>query len=328
MILAIRLQQLLHTMQRQFRETVEPSHRWLLLIHQIPPHPSSVRVKAWRRLQRLGAVAVKNSVYVLPAPDTAREDFEWVLREIVDAGGDAVLCEAALAGGLTDDEVEDLFRAARGADWARLADEARALGAAHAGADPPTAEVEMLKRRAQEVAAIDFFGAPGRREAEAAVAALDAPRGMAGSASIAAEALRGLTWVTRQDVHVDRIATAWLVRRFVDPDARFRFVAGRRHRPAEGEVRFDMFEGEITHEGGRCTFEVLLDRLGVDDPALRAVAEIVHEVDLKDGRFARPETAGVERLVAGICRAHADDETRLARGAAALDDLYEGLRAD
>jgi hypothetical protein len=309
---------------------MELSHRWLLLIHQIPPHPSSVRVKAWRRLQRLGAVAVKNSVYVLPATEAAREDFEWVLREITDGGGDAVLCEATLAGGLSDDEVEDLFRAARGADYARLAEEARALAAAHAGVDPPAPEVGMLKRRMQEIAAIDFFGAPGRREAEAAVAALDARAGRmaAETASVAAGALRGMTWVTRRDVHVDRIATAWLVRRFVDPDARFRFVPGRRHRPAEGEVRFDMFEGELTHQGGRCTFEVLLDRLGLDDPALRAVAEIVHEVDLKDGRFARPEAAGVERLVAGIARAHADDHTRLARGAAALDDLYEGLRAE
>src|SRR5215217_2181618 len=95
--------------------------RWLLLIHQIPPRPSSVRVKVWRRLQRLGAVAVKNSVYVLPATEEAREDFEWVLREIADAGGDAVLCEATLAGGLSDEEVEDLFRAARAADYARLA---------------------------------------------------------------------------------------------------------------------------------------------------------------------------------------------------------------
>jgi hypothetical protein len=306
------------------------SPRWLLLIHQIPPQPSSFRVKVWRRLQRLGAVAVKNSVYVLPATEEAREDFEWVLREITDGGGDAVLCEAALAGGLTDEEVEALFREARGADYARLAEEARALAAARAGTEPgarPAAEVEMLKRRLRETVAIDFFAAPGRREAEAAVAALE-ESGDQGSMrrSTAADALRGKTWVTRRDVHVDRIASAWLVRRWVDPDARFRFVSGRRHRPAEGEVRFDMFEGELTHEGDRCTFEVLLDRLGLDDPALRAIAEIVHDVDLKDGKFGRPEAPGVERLVDGIARAHGDDETRLARGAAVLDDLYESFR--
>ena len=182
-------------------------------------------------------------------------------------------------------------------------------------------------RRDLEIA-IDFFAAPGRREAEAAVAALEEPAWgtPAGRASMAAGALRGKTWVTRRDVHVDRIASAWLIRRFVDAKAGIRFVAGRRHRPAEGEVRFDMFEGEFTHEGDRCTFEVLVDRLGLDDPALRALAEIVHDVDLKDGKFSRPEAPGVERLIDGITRAHATDEARVVRGAAALDDLYESFR--
>jgi hypothetical protein len=306
--------------------------RWLLLIHQIPPRPSSVRVKVWRRLQRLGAVAMKNSVYVLPATDDAREDLEWVLREITDGGGDAVLCEAALAGGLTDEEVEDLFREARRADYERLAEEARAVAVARAreAAEPdapPPPELDALRRRLRETVALDFFGAPGRREAESAVAALEpAGPGAAGS-SVAAGELRGRTWVTRRDVHVDRIASAWLIRRFVDPEARFRFAAGRRHRPAEREVRFDMFEGEFTHEGDRCTLEVLVERLGLDDPALRALAEIVHDVDLKDGKFGRPEAPGIERLIDGIARAHADDEARLARGAAAFDDLYESFSA-
>lgn len=303
---------------------------WLLLIHQIPPRPSSLRVKVWRRLQRLGAVAVKNSVYVLPATDEAREDFEWVLREIADAGGDAMLCEAVLCGGLSDEEVEDLFRAARAADYARLAEEARAFGEIRAGTEPaaPSTEAELLRRRLQETVAIDFFAAPGRREAEAALDALEEPKWgtAAGRASMAAGALLGKTWVTRRDVHVDRIGSAWLIRRFVDAEAGFRFVAGRRHRPAEGEVRFDMFEGEFTHEGDRCTFEVLVDRLRLDDPALRALAEIVHDVDLKDDKFGRPEAPGVERLIDGITRAHATDETRLARGAAVLDDLYESFR--
>src|SRR5688500_11206729 len=127
--------------------------RWLLLIHQIPPTPSSVRVKVWRRLQRLGAVSMKNSVYVLPASDEAREDLEWVLREITDGGGDAVLCEAALAGGLTDDEVEDLFREARRADYERLAEEARSVALAREAAEPdasPPPELDVLRRRLRE----------------------------------------------------------------------------------------------------------------------------------------------------------------------------------
>ena len=129
--------------------------------------------------------------------------------------------------------------------------------------------------------------------------------------------------MTRRDVHVDRIASAWLIRRFIDPDARFRFVAEARYRPAPGEVRFDMYEAEFTHQGDRCTFEVLLERTGLeDDAALAAVAEVVHDIDLKDGKFGRPETPGIELLLAGLARAEPDDGRRLERGAALFDALY------
>src|SRR3990170_8900648 len=101
--------------------------RWLLLIHQIPPKPNYFRVKIWRRLQRLGAVAVKNSIYVLPKSDQAQEDFQWVLREIVEGGGEATLCEARLVEGLTDEQIEELFRSARSADYQQISDECRQI---------------------------------------------------------------------------------------------------------------------------------------------------------------------------------------------------------
>jgi hypothetical protein len=100
---------------------------WLLLIHQIPPKPNYLRVKIWRRLQRLGAVAIKNSVYALPNNDQTQEDFQWVLREIIEGGGDGTLCEARLIDGVTDDQVEALFQSARDADYAQIADDARFL---------------------------------------------------------------------------------------------------------------------------------------------------------------------------------------------------------
>jgi len=127
-------------------------------------------------------------------------------------------------------------------------------------------------------------------------------------------------------VYIDRVASAWLIRRFIDSQARFRFVEERSHRPAAGEVRFDMFDAEYTHEGELCTFEVLLSRFGLDDSALRAVGEMVHDIDLRDGKFARPETAGLERVIDGITRKHAKDQERLAQGAAVLDALYDALR--
>jgi len=133
---------------------------------------------------------------------------------------------------------------------------------------------------------------------------------------------RGATWITRPDVHVDRIASAWLIKRFIDPKARFAFGEAR-----DGAVSFDMFEGDYTHEGDRCTFETLLQRFGLEqDGALRAIAEMVHDVDVKDGKFGREETPGFERLIAGIVKRHARDEARIERGAELLNDLYESIQ--
>ena len=130
------------------------------------------------------------------------------------------------------------------------------------------------------------------------------------------------TWVTRTGIKVDRMASAWLIRRFIDPAARFEFVAAKGHTPAAGELSFDMFDAEFTHEGDLCTFEVLVRRFGLDDPGLRHLAEIVHDIDLKDAKFGREEAPGIGQLVAGIAAAHADDEERLARGTALFEDLY------
>jgi len=312
---------------------------WLLLIHQIPPKPPYLRVKVWRRLLALGAVAIKNSVYALPNTDEAREDFEWVLREIVKKGGEATLCEARLVEGLSDEEVQGSFHAARDADYAEIAEAARQLEAELPRKGIPEdrrsqveADVARLRRRLTEVGRIDFFAAPGREAAEGRVSGLEArlrpsaadERTKSRHGSL--ENLQGRVWVTRKGIHVDRIASAWLVRRFVDAHARFKFVPAKGYRAEAKELRFDMFEAEFTHEGDLCTFEVLLSRLGLDDRALVPIAEIVHDIDLKDAKFDRPETSGIDRLIAGIAMGHRDDESRLERGSAIFDDLYEYFR--
>jgi hypothetical protein len=316
-------------------ETAEDRVRWLLLIHQLPARPAYQRVKIWRRLQSLGAVAIKNAVHALPAGEQAQEDFEWLLREIRDGGGEALICEARLVDGLSDDAVQAMFNAARSADYDALANEVRSLGEAPERADIRT-RLARLKASLSQTVAIDFFGANGRETVDGLIAGLEAQlleeAAVEQAQADGAPAARGLgaltnrLWVTRQDVYVDRIASAWLIRRFIDPDARFRFVRAKSHVPQEAELRFDMFEAEFTHEGDRCTFEVLRARLDLNDDALTAIAEIVHDIDLKDGKFARPETDGIAHLVTGLCLANQDDAQRLARGAAVFDDLYEYFR--
>ncbi len=316
--------------------------RWLLLIHQLPAKPAYLRVKVWRRLQALGAVAVKNAVYALPAGEQAQEDFEWLLKEVVDGGGEGLICEARLIGGLSDEEVRAVFNKARDADYDALAKEARGLGELLGGDTGSTgrpearAKLVRLKADAARIVGIDFFGANGRETLEGLLATLDDLTQENGpmtaiqeSASIGHEgggAPTGRVWVTRAGVHVDRIASAWLICRFIDPGARFKFVPAKGYMPETGELRFDMFEAEFTHEGDRCTFEVLLARARLADPALAAIGQIVHDIDLKDDKFGRAEASGIAHLVEGLSAVNQDDQARIERGAAMLDDLYGYFR--
>lgn len=312
----------------------EPSpHRWWLLIHQIPPKPPYLRTKIAKRLARLGAVAVKNSVYVLPASDATLEDFQWVRREVVAGGGEAFVCEARFVDGLTQTETEGLFRTARDADYHALADELRPTLVALARKkklDEPTraaahALLERARKRFEEIAAIDFFAASGREVVAGIVQEIGARIGLGeprADKPLDRVAYRRRTWVTRQNIHVDRIACAWLIRRFIDPDARFVFVPGKSYEPRPGELRFDMFDAEFTHEGDKCSFEVLLERFDLRDPGLRAIAEIIHDIDLKDGKFGRPDADGVAKVISALAMSAKDDEDRVARGSALFEDLH------
>ncbi|HEY8925810.1 MAG TPA: chromate resistance protein ChrB domain-containing protein, partial [Polyangia bacterium] len=267
-------------------------------------------------------------------------------------GGEAQLCESRFIGGVTDDAIEQLFRQARQRDYLKAIGLARRLLDAlaparkntrkntrkNAGQVAPgrhakaTVALGRLRKRLEEIIAIDYFGAPGRAELESLLLAaeqkLRPPRPVEpdGSADLPSLGkVRGRTWVTRKGIHVDRICSAWLIRRFIDPDAKLKYVEAKGYVPAPGELRFDMFDAEITHEGDMCTFEVLLARIGNEDRALRHIADLVHDLDLRDRKFAREEVAGFAALITGICLDHRDDEGRLAAGTTVLDALYRAL---
>jgi hypothetical protein len=314
----------------------ESGDRWWVLAFSLPMRPAYARVKIWRRLQAVGAVSLaKNALYVLPARDATLEDFEWIVREVRAVDGDAVILDARVIQGYRDSDVEALFRQARDAEYESLADETRALlgaierkrGALQAA--DASAQLERLRERCRAIEARDFFESTGRGRVEALLRSLDArvATGAAARDVGADESIqigRGRVWVTRAGVHVDRMASAWLIRRMLDPDARFKFVKARQYKPQPGELRFDMFDGEFTHDADRCTFEVLLDH-AEPDAALRAIGEIVHDLDLKDGKYGRPETAGIGQVLDGIARSSSDDEERLRRSADILEELYRSF---
>ena len=316
-------------------ELLENPH-WYLLIHQLPPKPLYLRAKVRKLLSQAGALPLKDSVYVLPL----RPDRLPALREIAAVatgdGGDAFLWQGQFVEKARDGQLIEAFRDARDKDYAALLERVRTCTdelERRSGQAPPEGRLRFrlahAQRRFEQVARNDFFGAPRRAQAEAALEDL-AARLQPPSRTVARKRpphpeLIGRTWVTRRGVQVDRIASAWLIRRFVDPDARFRFIDVHEEQPHPGELTFDMTGADFTHEEDRCTFETLVRRTGRNDGALARMAEIIHDIDIKDGKFKRPEARGVEQLVLGLLAANAEDERRLDRGFAMLDDLYRSF---
>ena len=305
--------------------------QWLILVHRIPPRPLYLRAKMRQRLATVGAVAVKNAVYLLPHGSEALEDLQWIAQEIEAGGGDAHLFEGDFVDGVANQTAASQFREARDADYEAIASEANAAmksaRSAAAVSELVTAH-ERLSRRFDEVQKIDFFKAPRRSAAVEAITAIAArlKKDQKKETRMLKEnpELRGRTWVTRPGVKIDRMASAWFIRRFVDPKARFRFVEERTPARAR-ELRFDMVGGDFTHEEDRCTLETLVRRVGLPDKGVRAIAEIVHDLDLKDDKYARPETAGVRTMLGGLMARTESDEERIERALVFFDDLHESL---
>lgn len=329
----------------------EPKREWILLIHQLPPKPTNLRVRTWRKLQRLGAVAIKNSVYVLPFNEKTHEDFQWLKQEIETSGGEATVFRAGSVEGATDDEIIAAFRKERDEDYARVTAELEALTGAvreqkkggHLSAGRlggHEAELDRLHAELERVVATDFFNAKGRAAALAAYERCrqtlhsSRPRetlktkGRAGGGHVLDRSqYQGRRWVTRPNLHIDRLATAWLIRQFIDSRPRFYFVA--EGETVEGGIRFDMFGAEFTHHGEDCTFETVIKRFGLGgDPALRQMAEIVHDIDLKDGKFNRHEAAGLNAVVRGLGELLKDDRKLIRQSGAVFDGLYALLSKD
>lgn len=306
------------------------SSNWLLFIPQLPPKPDYARVKLWRRLQPLGVVALRGGVYVLPNTADAREDLEWIGKEVEAVGGAAVVCEAAFLEGMSDVELQARFRERTTYAYQDVASRARAaLG------DPATAAMvaRRLRRRFDTEHTRDHFGAASRADAEHALASLEASLHAAPQAraekttALSDQRPTGAVWVTRAGVFVDRIASAWLIRRFIDRKASFKFVSGPRYAARANEIRFDMFQAEYTHHGQRCTFETLLHAFGLTSDALAAIAEIVHDIDLKDDLYQRPEADGIAQVLHGLALAQPDDGKRLKMGAHIFENLFAQFSA-
>ncbi|MBI5694510.1 MAG: chromate resistance protein [Nitrospirae bacterium] len=315
--------------------------RWLLFFYSVPAKPTANRMKVWRRLLKAGALPLKGSVYALPYNDEHHELLSWLVSEVSSMKGEAAFVKAAAIETMTDAEVVALFDSQRAEAYRalgkRLEDVGRKVSAVRVASGTVngkaiSAALDKCVREYDEIRGTDFFSSKAGIETGRRINALSAELsglsgGVAGKSpgvvARKAEDYRGRTWVTRKKPFVDRMASAWLVRRFVDRDAAFGFideaeVAGL---PA-GEVSYDVRGGEFTHAGDLCTFEVLMKSFGLKDKALKSVAEVVHELDVKDGRYNAPEARGIEEILSGIRKMARDDKEALEKGMAIFEMLY------
>lgn len=283
---------------------------WLVFACTFPPGRSSPRVAVWRRLQREGAVAPKAGLYLLPVRPACVEALDWIANEARAEGGEPLMIRAAAIEGIEERQLVALFMAARRQDYEALS--ARIAAAERqVEEEQPQGAGPLLQRLRTELHAIrriDYFESPESETVERRLD--DVARRLVGETLAPSVTRRspadyqGRTWSTRPSPFVDRLASAWLIRRFIDPAATIRYAPGVR----AGEVGFDLPGGEFEHVGNRCTFEVMVEAFGVEHPGLPRIAEIVHEIDLHDGRYARPECAGVEAVLAGLRDSGQSDE--------------------
>ena len=303
----------------------------ILLLVGMPPTPSSLRVRVWRRLRSLGAVPLKRSAYLLPDTPERYEDFQWLAQEIEREGGEATLIRIQQIENISPENVQRLLHEPRDHDYRQLAARYRKVlqsldkKPAVKGARLPE-ELAHLAREHQRIRDIDYFDAPSGAEVrrlEEVIAMRtrrQEPVHREERRPLDLAGLRGRRWVTRPRPHIDRIASAWLIKRFIDPDAEFLFAS-----PAEfpkDAIPFDAPGVELSHQGEDCTFETLVKRARLRDRRLVRLAEIVHEADLRDGKYPHEEARGIDVAVRALLAASPDDRQVLAQGMTLFEGLY------
>jgi hypothetical protein len=299
---------------------------WLVLLYSLPATHKAERVAIWRKLVRSGAVQFTTSTYLLPDRLPLYELSQWLAKEVRDYGGESTLIRAKEIEGLPNRKIVDLFNSTREREYTTVTHSLRQLIGRRTRSEGFGEEFEKLKKEYRRIREIDFFDAPRAQDTEALLERVRSSR--SGKKIAAAKLLpkhhQNKTWVTRPRPEIDRVGSAWLIRRFIDPKAKFVFA--RKAALVRDALPFDFPEGEFSHHGEDCTFETLLERFRITDKALRKIGEMVHDADLEDEKFQRPECIGIDRVLKGWAKEGMSDEQILAQGAACFDGLYAALQ--
>lgn len=321
---------------------------WLIISYTVPAKPVNNRIKLWRRLAQAGAVPLKGAVYILPYSEEHQEFFQWLITEVQSLGGGGFFAKVDRIENMRDEDIIALFdghleREYRSIEKALSHFETK-LAATRKGGKELEATVmrNQLRRHEHEYELLkkrDFFSSPLGKQIGKRISALATETARLAGAGTAkthlapsvpvrnADAYRHKTWVTRRKPFVDRMASAWLIRRFVDDKAQFDFADDSREGPGKGDkVTFDMRDADFTHTGDLCTFEVLLKSFGLKHHGLARIAEIVHELDIRDDKYRTPEAKGIEEILTGISKTAGSDHDALEKGMAIFEMLYASVR--
>jgi hypothetical protein len=301
---------------------------WLFLLFNLPAKQSSDRVKVWRRLKKFGAIQLKTSTYVLPDEPVHYERFQWLAKEIIDTGGEATLVRVKDIEGMPHGAIVALFNEARARDYDELFEPLNLLikDSKTRKQSPETFsnQLQKLRQRFQEIRDIDYFrssrGEDLQRHLQQAEALESPSKKPETKVRLRAEDYRGKSWITRPRPEIDRVGSAWLIRKFIDPSAKFVFANTPTEFPKA--IPYDMFEVEFSHHGDYCTFETLIQRFDIRDRAVLRLAELIHDADLEDDKFRRVEGFGIEQIFKGWAKQGLSDQEILSKGFECFDALY------
>ena len=298
---------------------VKSESPWLVLLFTLPRAQASGRVDVWRRLKRTGAFALESGGHLLPNSPENRERFEWLAESARHYKGTAMVMAVREIGEVGTEVLRKRFIEAREPDYKAILAEVKKTRRAGSHA-----EIVRLRKRLQEVQAIDYFGGPMRERAEAAVEKLAgihvAP--LKKRPAVTKNEFVNRVWQTRPRPGIDRSASAWLITNFIDAKARFKFA----QEPMAGAVRFDMYQpGGFGHRGDECTFETLLREFKLQSKPLKVLAEMIHDADLKDEKYGRTEAIAVDKILKGWMAKGMPDDELLGKGMELIDGLYRSI---
>lgn len=324
-------------------------NKWLLFIHQIAQDDPNLRVKVWRTLKKRGAILFKNAVYVLPCSDEHEEIMQWLCNQIKESGSDASLFITESLDKKQEEEIIKSFHEICDKEYIALIEvcdfELKKItqreeteGISEGLVDECKRKLNEILKSADDISKIDFFHAPQKELLLQKIASLqkillrwtktsEKEIKVMGKVYQIKDFL-GKKWVTRKDIYIDRLASAWLIRRFIDPNAKFVFISKGENKLPKNAIPFDMYGSEFTHHGEDCTFETIMKAFDLKDPALQSIAEIVHEIDLKDNKYGRKEAEGIAHIVTGLSQKLKNDNKLLEKGLEIFDALYQNYSSD